>query len=87
MEALLEWLGPLLSTYSAKYPTLFTVLTVMGALRVVFKPLMTLLQAVTEATYWTSKDDALYKKVVESKPYKYVAFALDWFASVKLPKK
>jgi len=61
-------------------------LVIIGGLRVVFKPLMALFEAISIATP-SKKDDELYKKVVEGNTYKTIRFIFDYIASIKLPAK
>lgn len=70
---------------AAKYPAFSSLFMIMGVLRAVFKPLMTLLHAYVEATP-TEKDNELLEKLKKSKAYGAVVWLLDYFASVKLPK-
>lgn len=86
MDALLEWLKPLLESYSSQYPWLFVTVTVMGSFRLFFKPVMTIVQNVILLTP-SKADDEFFQKMLDSKVYKAVAFLVDWFASIKLPKK
>ena len=88
MEMILELLKSVIQTYAEQFPMwLISLFAVIGSLRVVFKPLFSFLGAITEFTYWTKKDDELLVKVMESKVYKAIAYALDYIASIKLPKK
>jgi hypothetical protein len=68
-----------------KAPWLQTVFIVIGVLRVVFKPLFSLLQAAALATP-TLKDDSIIKDIMESKIYLGIAYVLDYLGSIKLPK-
>jgi hypothetical protein len=70
----------------SKYPTLAMIFMVVGVLRAIFKPLMTLLHSYVEATPST-KDNEVLAKVKESKVYSAVVWLLDYTASIKLPKK
>lgn len=67
-----------------KYPVAASIVGVVGVMRVVFKPAMSLARAYVGATA-TQKDDELLNKVEASKIYKGFAYVLDWFASIKLP--
>lgn len=70
---------------AVKYPAFASVALVIGSLRIFLKPLMALAISYVE---WSPdpKDNEKLKKVMESKAYKLFAFALDYLASVKLPK-
>lgn len=69
-----------------KYPSIASVFVVIGVLRAVFKPLMTLLEKYVEATP-SESDNELLKKVMSSKVYAALQWFLDYTASIKLPKK
>lgn len=66
------------------YPIFGSIVFMMGALRVVFKPLMLVLR---EYVLYTPNeaDNAVLDKVEASGIYKTVAAVLDFFASIKLP--
>lgn len=86
MEAVLVWLQPLLIQYAQQYPWLLATLLVMASLRVFFKPLMAIFKGVVDLTP-SNKDNEFYAKMLENKFYKGFVFVVDWFASIKLPKK
>jgi hypothetical protein len=87
MELILQGLKGVLEVYAGSLPTwLLSILLIVGSLRVVIKPLLALLYAVTSLTP-SEKDDELIKKIEEHKILKALIFVLDWFASIKLPKK
>lgn len=86
MEAALAFLKPFLIEYAGKYPVVFTILLVMASLRVFFKPVMEIFKGIVDLTP-SKKDDEFYNKMLEHKAYKVVVFLVDWFASIKLPKK
>lgn len=67
-----------------KYPAAVAVLTAIGVLRAVFKPIMTVLDKFVESTP-SASDDALLGKLKESKIYKGIAWFVDYTASIKLP--
>ena len=69
-----------------EYPNITTALLVIGILRVINKPLFSLLRIIVQSTK-TTKDDEMLDKVEGSLAYKIFCFALDWFASFKLPLK
>lgn len=74
-----------LSTLLSKYPVLSTILAIIGGFRVIFKPLMTYIEAkVAESP--SKEDDKKLEAVEKSGLYKAVAFILDYTASIKLPK-
>jgi len=66
------------------YPWLATILLIVGALRVVFKPLMTLLDGYVKEN--CSAEEYARLRTFEAGPvYKWVSFAMDLVGSVKLP--
>lgn len=86
MDAILMFLQPLLEGAAGKYGIVAQILMVIGALRVVFKPVMSLIQAVVKVTP-SEQDDSLLNKILESKAYIAISYILDWSASIKLPQK
>lgn len=60
------------------------VFIVVGVLRVTIKPLLTIVEAVVKATP-TKSDDEYFVKVQTGPVMKWVLYALDWVASVKMP--
>ena len=85
MEQILAFLEPLLMSLSGKYGVLVTILTYCGALRLFFKPLMSMAQSYVDFTV-NPNDNEKLAKLMSSKPYQYLAYTLDWFGSLKLPK-
>lgn len=75
----------LILALATKYPVLVTVLTVIGTLRLVMKPLFSFLHEYVLITE-TKKDDELLAKVEGSKYFKWVMYVLDYLASVKVKK-
>ena len=67
----------------AANPTLSNLLVVMGVLRLINKPLFTILRIITEATE-TATDDKALSELESSKGYKAFLYLLDWFSSVKV---
>lgn len=80
MESISVWIVEWLIN-NPKYAMLITIISVA---RMVFKPLMTLLQDVIAATP-SKVDDEWLKKMMESKGYKTVAWFVDYLLSIKLP--
>jgi hypothetical protein len=67
-----------------KYPWIATILLIIGALRVVFKPVMSLLDSYVKQN--CSSDEYSKLQSFESGSiYKWLSFGLDMFGSVKLP--
>jgi hypothetical protein len=57
----------------------------MGTFRLIMKPIMLCIEQVVTTTP-TQSDDAFWAKIKASKPYKWFTIALDYIASIKLPK-
>lgn len=68
-----------------KYPVVAMIFMVVGILRAVFKPFMTLLFSYVDATVGDA-DNKMLDKFVKSKVYSGLVWLLDYTASIKLPK-
>jgi hypothetical protein len=80
-------LKPVLEIALAYLPTnVLAALILVGGLRVVFKPLMMFLEALTLYTP-SKKDDKLYSDFKNGNVYKWLVFLIDYIASIKLPIK
>lgn len=66
-------------------PWFADLLMIMGVLRLIFKPLFTIIGTVVEATE-SKVDDSYLAGIKASKGYAIVVWSLDFFASVKMPK-
>lgn len=86
MDALFALVPGFLEQLAAQHPNVALLLMGVGLLRVLLKPLMSLLQAYV---LWSPSpdDDSKLAALLESAPYKSLAYALDWAASIKLPAK
>lgn len=69
-----------------RYPEAMAVISVVGILRIINKPLQGFLDKVVEAIPG-EKDDEFLAKMRESKIYKVFIFLLDYIGSIKPPKK
>lgn len=69
-----------------KYPVVLSVVSVVGILRLIMKPLFVFFKEVVDATP-TRLDNEFLDKVMQSKIYSMVAFLLDYLGSIKLPEK
>lgn len=78
-------LQQLIMDLSAKYPAVVSMLMLMGAVRLLNKPIFAFLHAFVEVTP-SSKDNEILGKVENSKLYKSICFVLDYLFSVKLIK-
>lgn len=83
MEAIADFLKPLLEAYGGEYGWAVTVLTYIGTFRVIFKPLMTGIEGVIAATP-SKEDDKKLAEIKEHKAYKFVVWLVDFLGSIKL---
>ena len=68
-----------------QYPTVGSIVAALGAVRLVFKPLMTAIDSYVLST--ETKDDDIYVEGIKAtKWFRVVVFVLDWAFSVKIPK-
>jgi len=74
-------LAPLLGKYSG---VAATVLMIVGILRLIVKPVITIVEVVVSATPSKSDDEA-FAKIQQGPVMKWVLYALDWLASIKAP--
>lgn len=79
-----EALNAFIVQFAQNHPIILTILSVIGVLRAINKPIFALLHAYVLATPSTS-DDALLSSVEQNKIVRALLFALDWTASIKLP--
>jgi hypothetical protein len=85
MEQILAFLSPILEAYSGSLGGAVQIITIIGSLRLLLKPLMGLLEAFVTITP-SKTDDLLPEKIKANKVYKSVVYLLDWLASLKLKK-
>lgn len=76
-------LNQILLDLVAKFPYISTVIMAVGFLRVINKPLFSLLHAYVAYTS-TDADDKALDEVEQSSVYKGLLYVLDWFGSVKV---
>jgi len=67
-------------------PMFMSFIMVLGLLRMVVKPAMTIIQAVVKFTPYDS-DDKWLADLEVSKGYKLFTYMLDWLLSIKMPEK
>lgn len=67
-------------------PVFASVLAALGALRLLIKPTMTLMQVFVKMTPYDA-DDKWLASVETSKAYKVLVYLMDWLLSVKMPEK
>ncbi len=88
MEQLLPLLTSMLSPVVDAlnhYPLVGSILAIIGALRLINKPLFALLHTIVDVTA-TDIDNKYLKAIEESKIYKAFLFVLDYVGSVKVKK-
>jgi len=70
----------------AKYPIVSGILSILGLIRLLIKPIM---EAIIAYAKWTEtpKDDSLVNHVIKSPIYSKFLFVLDWLFSIKIGKK
>ena len=86
LEAFLVVLGPVLGTYAAKFPWLGILLLVMLYARIIMKPIMSAIITIGKELP-ESKAQVFLASMSGHWAYKIVAYLLDWFGSIKIPKK
>lgn len=61
------------------------ILSIVGLLRLIIKPIMEVVQAYVK---WTDspKDDSLVNHIIKSPIYTKLIFLLDWLTSIKIKK-
>lgn len=86
-----ETLNPILDLLGPYQKQVLTFITLMGALRLLAKPISGWLQGLftklvlfVQGTPQTD-DDAWVERILSSKVYRVLAFLVDWGASIKLP--
>lgn len=73
-----------LTNMVTQYPKISIVISIVGLLRLLAKPIMTIIEAVVKWTPSTTDDEALAK--FEAGPiWKWILWGLDWLGSIKLP--
>jgi hypothetical protein len=83
----LDYLKPVMEMMMETLPpSVITILTIMGALRLALKPIMSLIEIYVKLSP-SKKDDVIPEKIMQSKAYKTLAYILDLVGSVKIPKK
>ena len=86
MESTIEVILNFVQPFIVQYPVLTKVALVLYFIGLVLKPLLAFAKAIVDITPMV-KDNEKLEKVVDSKAYKIIAYCLDWFVRLKLPKK
>lgn len=74
----------MLSSFAADHPWAFSIFSIIGIFRVVFKPLMGVIKTAIDASGSQKAEDA-YAHLMESQAYRALAWGVDYLASIKLP--
>lgn len=85
MEELLAFLTPLVEAYGGKLGFLVQLVSIVGTLRLLVKPVMSIIDVAVNLTP-SEKDDDLVSRIENNKVFKSILYVLDWFASIKLKK-
>lgn len=85
MNDVISVLMPVIEGLAGQYGVVAQVLLWMASLRLVFKPTMTYIQTIVDATP-TQKDNEMLTSLMNSVPYKVVTFLIDLTTSIKLPE-
>jgi len=82
----LSTVGQWFVMFLSNYPGFSTVIMAIGFLRLVLKPVMTIIQAYVKLTPYDS-DDKWLLEMEQSKGYKLFVYLMDWVLSIKMPEK
>ena len=74
--------APFIVNLAQSHPWVLTLVSIMGALRFFFKPLVSLVEAWVKSTP-SPTDDEFVEKVEASKAWKTIAWLIDLLASIK----
>lgn len=80
-----EQLIDLIQTVTNASPILTSIIFFVGILRVINKPLFSILKSIAQKTDTTS-DDRVLEAVETSKAYQWFSYSLDWLGSIQLRK-
>lgn len=81
----LDFLQKLIQGLAGSHPWILSALAVIGIVRVINKPLFSLLRTYVNTTS-SAKDNELLDSVEKSAIYKGITYLLDWFFSIKPSK-
>lgn len=74
---------PFIVTFAQQHPWLVTLLALIATARLVFKPIVSAVEAYVRSTPQTT-DDEFVDKVTHSRGFKIVAWLLDYLGSIKV---
>jgi hypothetical protein len=86
METLMEWILGWIMSLAQTNPHVAVMFMIMGALRAVFKPLMSAWAGYVEYTD-SKEDDKKFQEFKSGKFYKFLCWLLDFTASIKVKNK
>lgn len=86
MEAALEILLGYVKPFIEQNPKLSAIAIVLYFVGLFLKPTLAFLKEIVNITP-SQSDNLLLDKILSNKVYKAIAYALDWFARIKLPVK
>lgn len=86
MENLSLIIAPLISAYIGDYGWAVQIVSVVGTLRLFFKPIVAAIESAVAASE-SKNDDIVLGKVKQNSIYKAFIFVLDLVGSIKVPKK
>ncbi len=72
-------------SFLSQYPVTASILTVVGALRLAIKPVVSAIRVVAKETL-SPKADKVVEDIFNSKSWNTVLYILDWLTSIKLKK-
>jgi hypothetical protein len=75
---------PFIVSLANKYTIIVSILVVVGIMRMIFKPIMSLIESIVKATP-SDKDDLFLSKCEASAWYRWLWWVLDWLGSIKPP--
>ena len=85
MEALLEFLKPLVEVYGGKIGWLPQVITIIGSIKMFVRPVMDMVEAYVKFTP-NKKDDLRFKEIKDGKIVKSILYFLDWCGLIRIKK-
>jgi hypothetical protein len=86
LQLLLSGAVTFLSGFASNHPALAAVFMGIGMARSIFKPLSSFVHSIVEVTPST-KDNEMLTKAEGSAVYKWLLYALDYIASIKIVPK
>ena len=84
MEQLLNFLAPLVTAYAGDLGIVLQIISVIGTLRLLVKPIMSILNIYVNFTP-SNDDNIILEKLEGNKIYKGVLYVMDWILSI--PRK